>query len=157
MFDRFALLGFALGFAGCSDSGSRPATEAESQADAADQVADASEVPPDAWTDGPSRSGLRTATPIADLTPEERLQLCDWASVALGGEGHEEACLDCDGDACIDWTTTVNTNAECVAQLDGIGECGFVVGQYEQCVVDLAPDICTSAESCRALDHCVPD
>src|SRR6266576_6524815 len=89
-----------------------------------------------------ARSGIDPALQISALDAAQRMQLCVWETTTLGGPGYVHMCNECNGNACTDYTVTVNTVDMCVAQLQQLADCGARVGDDEACTIGQAPDLC---------------
>ena len=101
--------------------------------------------------DGDSASGVDGNKPVVSMSTSEKQSFCEWAIATQGGAGtvHE-----CDG-----FTITVQTVAECVADLaDFTANCQATVAQGEACVSAIASSPCMLGSSaCDAIFACFPE
>jgi len=104
---------------------------------------------------GTSSSSIDPTMRIETLDRANRSALCAWSSERLGGAGREESCAECDGDACVDWTATVNSDEACLEIFDAWVDCDATVEDFQRCINAHAPDLCGDAGmACAAVDRC---
>lgn len=98
---------------------------------------------------GSDGSGVDGSKTIISMSASERMTFCEWAIEEQGGAGTTHNCGD--------FTITIQTVAECVADFDNFSPtCTATVGQGESCVSAVASDPCNlggSAE-CQAIFAC---
>jgi hypothetical protein len=99
------------------------------------------------------RSGLSEDASIGDLSSTEREALCMWWGETLAGVGRQQQCSECEGDACVDWTISVSTLADCIEWLETVS-CHATIRQAEDCAFSQIPDLCASPAACDPLDAC---
>jgi hypothetical protein len=101
--------------------------------------------------DGATSSGVTTSKQLKDLTPDERMQECEWGVSYQGGAGHQTMCPD-------DVTITVSTVAECVSDLGtyAMNGCTATIEQLETCTRAIAADPCAlGGDSCGPVFACL--
>jgi hypothetical protein len=101
--------------------------------------------------DGSTSSGVTTSKQIKDLSADERTQECEWGVSYEGGPGHQTMCAD-------DVTITVNTVAECVADLNeyAMNGCMATIAELETCTRAIAADPCSlGGDDCGPVFACI--
>ena len=99
---------------------------------------------------GETASGVGGTEAIANLTDEEKTQICDWVASLYGGYGRSMTCPD--------GTPVIgpSTQADCLAQATSIRSgCAATVAQEESCMQAVracAQD--AEATACSALHAC---
>jgi hypothetical protein len=99
---------------------------------------------------GQTTSGVGGTEAIANLTDEEKTQICDWVASLYGGYGRSMTCPD--------GTPVIgpSTQADCLAQATSIRSgCAATVAQEESCMQAVracAQD--AEATACSALHAC---
>lgn len=101
---------------------------------------------------GDDGSGVDQSKQMADLTPAEVMDQCEWSMEIAGGPGES---FDC-GDGT---TATNNTVAECVAGYDATfyATCNLTVGDVENCFTGLDGSPCNlfTTEECGPFINCI--
>jgi len=98
----------------------------------------------------PERSGVDQQTPVADLTPADVQQFCDWSVALQGGFGHSHHCAD-------GTTLTTDSVAICVDTLADL-TCPDPVGKLEDCILATDGDLCLIPDepACATYVACFP-
>lgn len=100
---------------------------------------------------GSDNSGVTTSKQLKDLSADERMQECEWGVSYQGGAGHQTMCAD-------NVTITVNTVAECVADLTDYANanCMATIAELELCTRSIAADPCNfGGDDCGPVFACI--